>query len=150
MDRPIVLFTNLFTVENKQVNQNKYIDILYIWLNNIINYGKLKDTDYCVLFIDEITSKYISQKVLFNTLMSKIKNSYLIIYKQPKTIKEGIMKRYNIDELLDVTKEIEHLNPQYIHLDVDVLVVNDIRKLFKNKEVINKTIIDLTPVVGNF
>ena len=31
--------------------------------------------------------------------------------------------------MLEHTKSFEHLNPIYLHLDIDVLVVNDIRKL---------------------
>jgi hypothetical protein len=143
---PVVIFTNLFTLENKSVDNNKYIDIYFIWLNNIIKYGKLDEKDYCITFIDEVTFQYLSQNVLFISIINKIKNCIYILYKQPKTIKEGIMKRYDVDELMKVTKNIEELNPQYLHLDIDVLVVSNIRKLFSNTENNNnnKTTINLT------
>lgn len=144
MNRPVIIFTNLFTLENKLVENNKYIDIYYIWLNNIIQYSKLKDNDYCITFIDEKTLEYISKNILFINLMSKIKNRDFIVYKQPKVIKEGMMKRYDIEEVLSITKNIEKLNPQYMYLDIDVLVVNDIRKLFVEKDDNHKTLISLT------
>ena len=144
MTKPVVIFTNLFTLENKPVEQNKYIDIYFIWLNNIIKYSKLEENDYCITFIDEVTLQYISKNILFINIIKKIKNCVYIVYKQPKTIKEGIMKRYDVDELLKVTQNIEDLNPQYIHLDIDVLVVNNIRKLFSNNENKIKTTINLT------
>jgi hypothetical protein len=144
MNKPVVIFTNLFTLENKNVKDNKYIDMYYIWLNNIIKYGKLQDTDYCITLVDNVTFKAISENKLLQLILSEFKNNYIIVYDQPKTIKEGIMKRYDIDELLKITKNIEELNPQYIHLDIDVLVVNNIRKLFINNNNLNKTTINLT------
>lgn len=143
MNNPIVLFTNLFTLENKCVNQNKYIEIYHIWLNNIIKYGKLQDKDYCISFIDEVSYKYISERIIFRKLVSMIRNCHFIIYKQPKTIKEGIMKRYEIEHILKITENINSLNPNYLYLDVDVIVVNDISKLFQNETHPNKTTIYL-------
>jgi hypothetical protein len=146
MDKPIVLFTNLFTLENKSVENNKYIDIFFIWLNNIVKYANLTENDYVITFMDEITLKFIANNVSFRTLINKIKNYRYIVYKQPKIIKEGMMKRFEIEEILKETKHIEKLNPQYLYLDVDVLIVNNIRKLFIKTislTSINKTTIHL-------
>jgi len=139
MSRPVVLFTNLFTLQNKSVNINKYIDIYLIWLNNIINYGKLTQNDYCISFLDEVTFNYLNTNILFISLAAKLKNFYYILYKQPVNIKEGMMKRYDIEEILKITKQIENLHPHYMYLDVDVIVLNDIRKLFTNEEILDKT-----------
>jgi hypothetical protein len=134
MNKPVVIFTNLFTLENKNVKDNKYIDIYYIWLNNIIKYAKLHDTDYCITLVDNVTFKAISENTLLQLLLSKIKNNYIIVYDQPKEIKEGMMKRYDIEKILEITSSIEVLNPNYLYLDVDVIVINDIRKLYSNME----------------
>lgn len=144
MNKPVVIYTNLFTLKNKNVKNNKYIDMYYIWLNNIIKYGKLQDSDYCITLVDNVTFKAISENRILLLLLSKFDNNYIIVYDQPTTIKEGIMKRYDIDELLKITKNIEELNPQYIHLDIDVLVVDNIRKLFTNINNLNKTTLNLT------
>lgn len=145
MDKPIVLFANIFTIENRDVTKNKYIDMYYVWLNNIIKYGKLQSQDYCITFVDEITMKYMADSTVFKFLVSKISNCYFIKYRQPKNIKEGIMKRYDIEEIQEITKSIEHKNPIYFHLDIDVLIVNDIHKLFKESYCNEETTIFLKP-----
>jgi lipopolysaccharide biosynthesis glycosyltransferase len=108
-------------------------------LNNIINYGKLTQNDYCISFLDEVTFNYLNTNILFISLAAKLKNFYYILYKQPVNIKEGMMKRYDIEEILKITKQIENLHPHYMYLDVDVIVLNDIRKLFTNEEILDKT-----------
>lgn len=139
MNNPIVLFANIFTLENRDVTKNKYIDMYYIWLNNIIKYGKLENQDYCITFVDEVTMKYIESSIIFRFLVSKIPNCYFIQYRQPRDIKEGIMKRYDIEEIYEITKDIENKNPIYLHLDIDVLIVNDIHKIFKDMNLNNET-----------
>jgi hypothetical protein len=144
MSRPVVLFANLFTLEGRDVSKNKYIDMYYIWLNNVIKYGKLKEDDYCITFVDEVTLKTMTTSIVFNFLVNRIPNCYFISYKQPKNIKEGIMKRYEIEMIQEITKPIEHKNPFYLHLDIDVLIMKDIHTLFK-EESYSETTIFLKP-----
>jgi hypothetical protein len=140
MTKPIVLFTNLFTLKNKCVKSNRYIDMYYIWLNNILKYGKLTTNDYCITFVDDVTYNYLKDSPVFKFLITKIPNTYFIIYSQPNIIKDGMMKRYNIEELQKITQQIEEKSPIYLYLDVDVLLVNNIRELFNESNTSDTTI----------
>ncbi len=140
---PIVIYTNLFTLKGKDVKLNRYVDMFYIWVYNIIKYGKLAENDYCITFMDNITFEHIKTSNMFNWIISKIKNFRVILYHQPDTIKQGILQRYYIDDILKVTDSISLHNPYYLHLDIDVLVINDIRKLFEKNLDNNKTTIYL-------
>lgn len=158
MDSHYVLYTNLFTIKDNDASKNKFIDIYFIWLSNIIAYAKLTKNDYCVTFMDEKTYEYIHANqailIMFRTLyfnILKTTNFMIIPYSQPTSIKMGMLQRYMIDGLLDYTKSIAELHPIYIYLDLDVLIMSDIRtskfstvfqdddkkektKLFLNKE----------------
>lgn len=129
---PIIIYTNLFTLSNRNVKDNKYIDMFYVWLFNIIKNGKLTMSDYCIIFIDNVTIEYIRKSCIYTFLIQYIQNFKIIEYNQPNTIKDGILQRYNIKNIINITYNVEYLNPYYIHLDIDVLVINDIRKLFVN------------------
>lgn len=130
MAYPVVIYTNLFTLPNKQIANNRYIDMYYVWLYNIIKYAKLSPQDYCITLVDENTLKYIEKSQIYQLFRTLIPNFRIVQYKQPETIKEGILERYNIYKILEITSNIEYLNPLYIHLDIDVLAINDIRMLF--------------------
>ena len=136
-DSPVVIYTNLFTLAGKDIKFNKYIDMYYVWLFNIIKYGKLRENDYVITLIDEVTYNHIKKLNVFLLLTSKIANCIVILYKQPQNIKEGMLQRYNINNILDITSVVSSFNPYYSYLDVDVLVVQDIRKLFENSNIDN-------------
>jgi len=139
MNIPIVLYTNLFTLENKPVNDNKYIDMYYIWLNNVLKYARLNDDDHCITFIDNVTFNYIKTRPIFNFFINNIKQLKIIVYNQPKHIKEGMLQRYSIGELLKLTNIFDDYNPFYLYLDIDVLVMNDIHKLISIEPNMGKT-----------
>jgi hypothetical protein len=128
---PVVVYTNLFTLPGRDVKLNKYIDMYYVWLFNLFKYGSLRPTDYCVTFIDDVTFEYIKKSQIFKMISNQLPNFTVIKYKQPANIKGGIMKRYDIEEILELTYSAR--DPIYLYLDIDVLVMNDIHKLFKNQ-----------------
>ena len=134
MSHPIVIYTNLFTLPNKNVSSNRYVDMYFVWLFNIIKYAKFAPYDYCVTFVDEKTFEYIEKSQVYQLFKIHIPNFTPITYKQPVAIKEGMLRRYNISKLLEATAHIAYLDPLYFYLDVDVLIVNDIRKLFRSDE----------------
>ncbi len=131
MHRPLVVYTNLFTLTGRDAKLNKYIDMYYIWLYNLYRYGSLRNIDYCVSFIDEVTLAYIEKSQIFHWLSRQLPNFKVVKYKQPTNIKEGIMKRYDIEEILELTDSTQ--DPIYVYLDIDVLVMNDIHNLFKEQ-----------------
>lgn len=106
----------------------------FLWLTNIIKYGNIQKTDVVVTYIDEETYTYLNvTKTEKNTLYQRLKkhiDKFVIIkYPVPTNHKEGMLRKYAVDMMLDYTKPIHDQNPIYMYLDVDVLVVKDIRTL---------------------
>lgn len=139
MSSPLIVYTNLFTLVGRDAKVNKYIDMYYIWLFNLFRYGHLTPHDYCITFIDETTLQHIKDNQILKWLSIQFSNFVMLPYRQPLTIKEGILKRYDIDPILDLTTRAN--NPTYLYLDIDVLVMNDLRPLLTQNEPekINKT-----------
>lgn len=123
----VIIYTNLFTLKGKDVKTNKYIDMYYIWLHNIIKYAQLKHNDCVITFIDRETYDIISKSFLFGTLASKLDNFKVFLYEQPSDIKTGILQRYNIKKMSEIVDKEAYI----LHLDIDVLVISDIRNIFE-------------------
>ena len=131
---PYVLYTNIYTLEGCEPKDNKYIDMYFLWLTNIIKYANLQKTDVCVTFMDEKTYTYLNvlkteKGKLFQTLKKQINTFVIIKYTSPSNHKEGMLRKYAVDMMLEYTKPIQEQNPVYMYLDVDVLIVKDIRSL---------------------
>jgi hypothetical protein len=131
---PFVIYTNIYTLEGTDPKSNKYIDMYLLWLTNIIKYGNIQKTDVCVTYMDEETYAYINvyktdKNILFQTLKKQIDKFVIIKYVVPANHKEGMLRKYAVDTMIEYTKPIHAQNPIYMYLDVDVLVVKDIRKL---------------------
>lgn len=131
---PYVLYTNIYTLEGSEPKHNKYIDMYFLWLANIIKYANFQKNDICVTYMDEETYKYLDvikteKNTLFQTLKKQINRFVIIKYPPPSTHKEGMMQKYTVDIILEYTKAMHEQNPVYMYLDVDVLVVNNIRNL---------------------
>ena len=137
----VIIYTNLFTLEGRDEKKNKYIDMYYIWLLYIIKYAQLKDCDQCITQIDSVTFAHIKTSLLFNMLSKRIPNFKVVEYNQPRNIKEGILQRYYMDDIVDSSNSSSH----FIHLDIDVLVINNIRNMLKNELDNNITTIILRP-----
>ncbi len=127
--KPIVLYTNIFTLENTKFSDNKYIDMFYFWLHNVVYYAELQPSDIVIVMIDNATFDYMKTNHTLSLFISKL-NINFCIYPQPKTLKEGMLNRYHIQHILNISKSIENDNPYYLYLDVDVLVIKNIRKIF--------------------
>jgi hypothetical protein len=128
MGDPLIVYTNLFTLAGRDVKVNKYIDMYYIWLFNLFKYGRLSKDDYCITLIDETSLQHIKNNQILQWLSTQFSNFVILPYVQPKTIKEGMLKRYNIDPIVELTSRLS--NPTYLYLDIDVLAMNDLRPLF--------------------
>ena len=131
---PFIIYTNIYTLEGKDPKTNKYVDMYLLWLTNAIKYGNLKPTDVCVTFMDEATYAYLNVNPsetfnIYQTLKPKFEKFVTIKYAPPKTHKEGMLRKYSVGDMLDYTKPIHNLNPIYMYLDIDVLIVKDIRTL---------------------
>lgn len=123
---PFVLYSNIYTLKDRDAKTNKYIDMYLLWLTNIIKYANLQKTDMCFTYMDEETYMVIQKNDLFRFLQTQIRNFTIIKYPQPSTHKEGMLRKYIVDPILHHTRD---QNPIYMYLDIDVLIVKDIRTM---------------------
>lgn len=134
MNIPITLYVNLFTLKDKDPKENKYIDIFYVWLAYLIKYGQLNEYDTLVLQIDTETLNYLKSSYIFKTLIHLRNNLFqfnVITYEPPTSVKNGILMRYYVNTLPNIDKQ-----QLFIHLDIDVIITNDIRKLFETHDIV--------------
>ncbi len=130
---PITLYINLFTLCDKDPKENKYIDIFYIWFSYLIKYSKLKLDDTFVLMIDTKTFDFLKSSYMFKTLIQLRNNLFkfnIITYEPPISVENGMVMRYHIKTLPNINKQ-----QIFIHLDIDVLITNDIRMLFEENDI---------------
>ena len=120
---PIVLYTNLFTLEHHNKTKNKYIDMFYIWLMYVVKFAALKEGDICVMLIDEVTFAHLSTNSILPFLCQRIPQCKIIHYPQPKHIKDGMLERFNLHRYMDLSQSLN------IYLDIDVLVIQNIRHM---------------------
>ncbi len=129
--KPIILYTNIFTIKDIDVKNNKYIDMYILWLHNIIKYAQLQHNDTVVTYIDQITFDFIKTYQSFNMLPNLINNFKIYVYPQPNNIKEGMLHRYNVQPILDSTMNLSDQNPYYMYLDVDVFIIKNLRNILE-------------------
>ena len=122
-ETPIVLYTNLFTLEHHNKTKNKYIDMFFIWLMYVVKFAALKEGDLCVMLIDEVTFTHLSTNPILHFLCQRIPQCKIIHYPQPKHIKDGMLERFNLHHYMDLSRSLN------IYLDIDVLVIHNIRHM---------------------
>ena len=118
----VCLYTILFTLDNIPCHKNKYIDIFITWFTFLIKSKSLNENDVVLVIIDKYTLQYLEG---LESFIEIVNNNYYRnnikynIQKQPKTVMEGCMWKYNI---LD-TKMLNQFNKDiYIYMDTDVLI----------------------------
>ena len=121
----VCLYTILFTLDHVPCHKNKYIDIFIVWFTFLIKSKSLKENDMLVIIIDKYTIQYIESLESFKNIL---KSAFFMIkyikVRQPKTVMEGCMWKYNVlDErtLKLFNKDI------YMYMDTDVLINNSFR-----------------------
>ena len=113
----ICLACLLYTLKDKEVNDNFYIEIFYIWLGKVIQSGGLTSSDFLQITMDSRTVEYFnSNSSPLPVLLEKLQCSYKIIeVDPPSTSLEGMMNKYNLTEY---DQDI------YIYCDIDILISN--------------------------
>jgi hypothetical protein len=127
MEQNLVIYTNLFTLQGRNVEDNRYIDMFYIWLHRVIKKGYLGSKDGIILLVDKVTLEFMKKSNLFNFLLSKLTcNFYFFTYEQPKSLKEGFLERFNYNKIISKFNS----NTLFLQVDIDVLVNDNLRNLF--------------------
>ena len=123
----ICLYTILFTLDNIPCHKNKYIDIFITWFTFLIKSKSLNENDVFVLFIDKYTLQYLQGLKSFVEIVNSNCLHNNIQYrkvKQPKTVMEGCMWKYNV---FDTKMLITYNKDIYFYMDIDVLINKSIK-----------------------
>jgi FkbM family methyltransferase len=125
----MLVYTTLFTLSDKLPENNKYIDMFYIWFTYLKRYGGLTPNDCVGLLVDEDTLNYMNSKQPFGYLSLYSPFSIQIsIIPRPKNVLEGVLERYNIQHFTEYFTE----NLLNVYIDIDCLVIKNLPSLFRN------------------
>jgi hypothetical protein len=119
MGPSVLLYTILFTLQDKPVHKNQYVQMFLIWFSCLIKTQALNKNDLLLLIIDKYTKSYLENETVFYKLRRKmIVDIQFLILPQPKTLLEGCMWKYNALE-----KEYFEYNNKDIlfYSDIDIL-----------------------------
>ena len=118
----ITVYTNLFTLASKEPATNRYVDMFFIWLSYLIRKGR---PDAAYLMIDRRTYSYVASTPLFAFLSSKIHfPMYALTYDPPATLKEGTLRRFEIERMVPQAQQTV-----FLYLDIDVLPIRPLQGL---------------------
>lgn len=123
------LFLNavLFTLKDKEVRENKYLQIFQTWLSKLVQNGGLGRDDFLLISIDERTIEYLkTHSGILSTLLSYLKCPYAFkIFPAPATILDGMKIRYTPHDFKQ---------DAYMYLDIDILVMKPLRLIVDQTE----------------
>lgn len=120
MSPSICLACIVYTLEDKPVEENCYLNIFYMWLSKVIQNGGLTKDDIIHIHIDSRTFAYLENThTVFPDIYATLPCQHrFIIIKSPKSSLEGMMNKYTH---VDYTQDI------YMYCDIDVLIINPFR-----------------------
>jgi hypothetical protein len=117
----VCLVCILYTLADKPVESNAYIDIFVMWLIQLLKVEALSEEDALQVIIDTRTLEYVkSNYVSFGQLTNHLPNLKFFIKESPKTHLEGMMWKYIPTTY---TQDI------YFYLDIDILVLKPLKNL---------------------
>lgn len=105
----------LFTLDGREVKENQYVRIFYIWLSKLIQNGGLTKDDMLMISIDKKTFDYISTSApSLNSIFCKLLCPHtFMIFPSPVTMMEGMQMRY---------EPHKYEQDAYMYCDIDVIV----------------------------
>jgi len=117
----ICLSCIIYTIDDKPVQENKYVPIFLLWLSQLIKVGGLGKDDNLNMYIDKRTVEYLFNDSIFGIVLAKAPfQTQIIGIPPPKTHLEGMMWKYNT---------IEYTQDIYMYIDIDILVINSLQNL---------------------
>ena len=127
--KSICLSCLLYTLKDKEVKDNMYLDIFYLWLGKVIQSGGLTENDLIQVTMDQRTCEYLeTNETSLPILLEKLPCPFkTIVIEPPSNSLEGMMNKYLITE---------YSQDVYIYCDIDILISNSLyvltEKLSKN------------------
>jgi len=117
----VLLYTILFTLEDKPVHKNQYIQMFLIWLSYLVKSKSLDANDSLLIIGDRYTFNYIKHETPFLNIIKLLLCTYnWLEAEQPKTLMEGCMMKYNQFVRSDVIQGINY--DILVYTDIDVII----------------------------
>ena len=121
MAQSVLLYTILFTLEDKPVHKNQYIQMFLIWFSYVIKSKSLNENDTLWIIGDRYTLNYLKHETPFENIGKLLSCTYsLIEAEQPKTLMEGCMLKYN--QLVRSEIILCHNYDILVYTDIDVII----------------------------
>lgn len=120
--KSICLSCLLYTLKDKEVKDNLYIDVFFQWLAMVVKNAGLTEHDVIHINMDMRTIEYLENEVSIGaTLLKKLNCDYNIYaFEPPQTSLEGMMNKYTFNEY---TQDI------YIYTDIDMFILKPLRNM---------------------
>jgi hypothetical protein len=124
----VFLYTILFTLEDKPVHKNQYIQMFLIWFSFLVKSKSLCENDTFCIIGDRYTLSYLKHETPFFNISKLLLCNYTMLEReQPKTLMEGCMFKY--DELIRKDRILQFDYDILIYSDIDVIIYKTLRTL---------------------
>ena len=131
MSLPLTVYTNLFTLKDTLMTENRYIEMLGIWYLFLKSHGGLVDGDSIIIQIDKATYEFMKGTGEVDDFFNEVE---IATFNQPTKPIEGMNARYVLAEKL----QQQAPNRMYLYLDLDVLVCRPLRQLYDDVMIQNR------------
>lgn len=120
----------VYTLKDKAVEDNLYLNIFYMWLAKVTQSGGLTKDDWIQIRIDKRTAEYFNEAdTVLPLLLERLPCSYSILtFDPPASSLEGMMNKYVFTEY---TQDV------YIYCDIDILISNPFHTMLSQTEKYN-------------
>lgn len=114
----VTVVTNLFTLADRHVEENAYLQMYLLWLLTLRNSGSLQAGDRHLLIIDSRSLEYLVKQTAFPDIGKTLVTPILVhTVPPPTTLLEGCLGRYTA---------IPFSTDCYFYMDVDILILKSI------------------------
>jgi hypothetical protein len=109
-------------LKDKEVKDNMYVEIFYVWLGKLIQSAGLTENDMVKVTMDKRTCEYLeTNETVLSVLLEKLPCPFeTILIEPPSNSLEGMMNKYLITEY---SQDI------FIYCDIDILISNSFHTL---------------------